>query len=199
MPYIIRPPRQLCRIAAGLLSSAAIVGAAPAVAAASCPSTATSHPFAQYGDNAAYTLVQGGTFESGAPAWSLTRSEVISENSPLGGSHALQINAGGRAVSPGFCASMEYPSFRFFLRRLSGGGKLYVNVRWEDESGVHEASVASLEGGSSWTLSPVLALAENLPLSSPEESISPVKLVFSTSHPGLSWAIDAVYVDPYSR
>jgi hypothetical protein len=183
-----------------VLSALALAGAVPAVAAASCPSQTTSRPFAQYGDYAAYTLVQGGTFESGAPGWSLSRAEVVSEDSPLGGSHALLINPGGRAVSPGMCVSMQYPSFRFFLRQVKGGGKLYVNLRWQDGSGsTRETQVAALEAGSSWTLSPVLGLAENLPLESEDATLNPVQLVFTTTHPGLAWAIDAVYVDPYSR
>jgi hypothetical protein len=201
VPYIIRP-RDVRRTVAGLASALAMIAAAPTSAAAStpCPAGATTHPFAQYGDDAAYSLVPNGDFESGSAGWSLYRAEVIGESAPTGGSHALALNPGGVAVSPPFCVSLEYPSFRFFLRQLHGGGKLYVRLRYQTSSGdVREKLVAALSGSGSWTPSPVLALAGNLPLLNAQEGLDPVQLVFSTSHPGLAWAIDDVSVDPYSR
>ena len=70
MPYIIRP-REARRIAAALLGSVLLVGAAPAVASAACPSSPTTQALAQFGDSAAYSLLSGSSFESGAPGWSL--------------------------------------------------------------------------------------------------------------------------------
>ena len=201
MPYIIRP-RSVRNAVAGLASTLAMIAAAPVSAAASspCPAGVTTHPFAQLGDSAAYTLVQNGDFESGTAGWTLYRAEVTDESAPTGGSHALALNPGGTAVSPPFCASLEYPSFRFFLRQLRGGGKLYVRLRYETSAGnVRENFVAALTGSSSWALSPVLVLAGNLPLVRAQDSVNPVQLVFSTSHPGLAWAIDDVSVDPYRR
>jgi hypothetical protein len=199
MPHIVRPTKAVKTLAA-LVCSVLTIGVVPAVASAACPATATTKAFAKFGDEASYSLLTGGTFESGAPGWSLSKSEVIAESSPMGGSHALAINPGGQAVSPGFCVSSEYPSFRFLYRDLRGGGKLYVALRYSDSTGSHEASVASLETGSTWAVSPVLALAGDLPLSSAQEgTLTPVQLVFSTNHPGLAWAIDAIYIDPYSR
>jgi hypothetical protein len=201
VPYIIRP-RNVRRTVAGLAGTLALIAAAPVAAAASAPcgAAATTQPFAQYGDAAAYTLVQNGDFESGANGWTLYRAEVNGESARTGGSHALALNPGGMAVSPPFCVSLEYPSFRFFFRQLRGGGKLYVKLRYETSSGrASEKSVAALTGGSSWTLSPVLVLAGNLPILNAQESLDPVQLVFSTSHPGLAWAIDEVSVDPYRR
>ena len=129
----------------------------------------------------------------------------------LGGRHQVAVGAvevpvearqtGGQAVSAGFCVSREYPSYRFLYRELKGGGKLYLALRFTDFSGAsHEVPVAALEAGATWTLSPVLELANKLPLSTaPEGTLTPVQLVFSTSHPGLAWAVDDVYIDPYRR
>ena len=74
-----------------------------------------------------------------------------------------------------------------------------VGLAWTDESGSHYVSVGYLEGGSSWTLSPVLELAGNLPLPGAESTITPVHLVFEGSNWGQKWAISDVYIDPYSR
>jgi hypothetical protein len=199
VPYIIRP-RQISKIAAGFFSSLLLIVALPSLAQASCPSVTTTKAFSQFGDSAYYALVQNGKFESGAAGWSLSRSEVVSESGiPTGGSRALAIKPGGEAVSPAFCVSNDYPTFRFLYREVRGGGKLYVGVRWRDDSGVHETDVAALEGTSSWAPSPVLDLASNLPLDGAQDSLSTVQLTFATTHPGLEWAIDYVYVDPYSR
>src|SRR5205085_11531388 len=128
----------------------------PAVASAACPSSSTSQVFASYGDYAYYSLVQNGTFASGATGWSLSNAEVISEYGPSAPAHALKLRGRGRAVSPGFCASSQYPSFRFLVRRVWGLGRLGVSLHWADRSGSHETSVASLAAESSWAISPVL-------------------------------------------
>ncbi|HME02831.1 MAG TPA: hypothetical protein VKG38_07330 [Solirubrobacteraceae bacterium] len=201
MPYIIKPHR-VRNVVAALSASALLIGAVPAVAGAACPSSPTSQAFAQFGDEAAYTLVEGGTFESGAPGWSLSGASVESENEvliPTGDRYALKIRPRGRATSPGFCVSSEYPSFRFLFRKAAGWGGLNVGLAWTDESGSHYVSVGWLHGGGSWALSPVLELAGNLPLTGAESTITPVHLVFEGSQPGQKWAISDVYIDPYSR
>jgi len=201
MPYIIRP-RSARSIAAAVCGSALLSCAVPAMASAACSTSPTTKAFAQWRDEASYTLVQGGNFASGAPGWELNKAVVTSgEASSTGDTHALAIQAGGRAVSPGFCVSSEYPSSRFLLRQVRGGGKLSVGLRWTNRLGqVRETTVAALEGSSSWAPSPALLLASRLPLSEGSEgTLTPVQLVFRPTHPGLEDAIGSVYLDPYSR
>jgi len=200
MPYIVRLP-QVRKIAAALIGSVLLAVVVPAAAAAACPSSATSKPFAQFGDNAAYTLVQGGTFESNAAGWLLSNSAVTRESGvPAGGSHSLAIQPTGVVVSPSFCVNIAEPSFRFFLRQISGSwAVLNVILRWTDSSGVsHDTTVAALQTGTAWTPSPVLQLATTLPLTTSTSTIS-AKLVFKPEQYGGAWAIDDVYVDPHSR
>jgi hypothetical protein len=204
MPYIIRP-WQARNCAVALISALLFIGASPAVAGAACPSNPISEVFAQLGDDAGYTLVPGGTFESGSAGWSLSDAEVTGETGiPGGGSSALVIQPRGQAVSPAFCVSSEYPTFRFLVREVSGGGLLNVGLRWNDVLGFHhETPVASLQGDPSWAISPVLQLASRLPLLMPGSTLT-VRLTFSSA-PGVfleqagTWAIDDVYIDPYSR
>ena len=202
MPYIIRP-RGVQKIAAALFSTVLLIGAVPTIADAACPSSPTSNPFAPFGDNAAYSLVPGGSFESGAPGWSLTHSAVTRGNESYnvaGGSHSLAIQPTGVAVSPALCVSIANPSFRFFARQTSGSwAVLNVILRWTDSSGTsHDTTVASLQTGTSWAVSPILKLATTLPLWQAGSTLS-AKLVFKPEPYGGAWAIDDVYFDPYRR
>jgi hypothetical protein len=201
VPYIIRP-RSGRRALAGLAGALALIAAAPmAASAATCPSSPTSQPFAKLGDNALYSLVPGGSFESGAPGWSLTNAAVASGNesyNAIGGSHSLAIQPQGVAVSPALCVSAEYPSFRFFARQTSGSwAVLNVIVRWTDPSGTtHETTSGSLQTGTSWSASPVMKLGSMLPVQSGPVT---VRLIFKPEPYGGAWAIDDVYIDPYRR
>ncbi len=194
-------------VAAALFSAAVLVGASSAAAEAACPSNPTSNAFAQFNDAASYVLVQDGNFESGAAAWSLTKAAVIEEaGTPIGDRHALAIQPAGVAVSPAFCVSSEFPTFRFLIRRIGGGGALNVSLRWTDALGwSHKTPVASLQTGTSWSPSPVLKLASVLPLWMPGSTLT-VKLGFESvegsifeRERGGTWGIDGVYVDPHSR
>lgn len=202
MHNIVRSP-QLRRIAAALFSSALLIGAVPAVSSAACASSATSTPFAKLGDSAAYSLLGGGSFESGSPGWSLTNSAVVSGNESYnvaGGSHSLAIQPTGVAVSPSFCVDITEPSFRFFLRQTSGSwAVLNVILRWSEASGAtHETTVGSLQTGTSWQASPVLKLATTLPLWQSGSTLN-ARLVFKPEQYGGAWAIDDVYLDPHGR
>jgi hypothetical protein len=200
MPYIIRP-KGARRIAATLFGAVLLACAAPAAASAACPSSPTSTLLSAFGDNALYSLLDGSSFEAGARGWQLSNAEVLGGEGVAEGSNALAINPGGRAVSPTFCVSSEYPSFRFFARQLGAGdrpGSLNVALLWTDVFGYHhETPVAALSPSSEWTLSPVLGLASSLPLWMPGSTLK-VRLQFQPSGDG-SWAIDDVYIDPYSR
>jgi hypothetical protein len=181
-----------------------LAAATPAVSAASsCSSSPTTQAFSRFGDTAAYSLLAGGSFESGAPGWSLTGSSVASGNESYNlasGSHSLAIQPTGVAVSPSFCVSIANPSFRFALDRTSGSwGVLNVILRWREASGTsHDTTVAALQPGTSWTVSPVLQLATTLPLWQSGSTLN-VQLVFKPEPYGGAFAIDDVYIDPYSR
>ena len=91
MPYIIRP-RSARSIAAAVCGSALLSCAVPAMASAACSTSPTTKAFAQWRDEASYTLVQGGNFASGPPGWELNKAVVTSgEASSTGDTHALAI------------------------------------------------------------------------------------------------------------
>lgn len=202
MPYIIRPPRPRLLVAA-LSAAITCFAALPAIASAACPQSKSSQIFSNFGDTAGYTLAPGGSFESGTSGWTLSHSSIVGGNesySVAGGSHSLAIEPTGSAVSPTMCVSNENPSFRLFAKRTSGTwGVLNVIVRWTDQGGTtHETTSGSLQSGTSWTLSPKMALGSMLPLWQSGQSLS-VQLVFKPEQYGGAWAIDDVYIDPYRK
>jgi len=195
--------RRIRGLVATLAGAAVMAAVLPAAAAAACASKATSSAFAGFGDESAYSLVPGGSFESGAPGWSLNDASVINENESFNitpGSHSLGIESFGSAASPWICISSEYPTFRFFARRLSGAtsSTLNVSLRWVDILGIGvDTTAGTLQSSGSWAPSPVLRLGKAVPLWMPGGTLQ-VSLVFTPAW-GSSWAVDDVYIDPYRR
>ncbi len=206
MPQVIRPFRKwsIGAVLGTVLLASFVL---PAVADAACPTTATTQAFKRFGDNAAYSLVSNGAFESGTSGWSLTKAAVASGNETFkvrsaADSKSLAVQPTGLVVSPPICVGVEHPSFRFFARRTSGTwGVLNVKLRWTGSNGqTNETVVGSLSGDpyKSWLASPSLPLATTLPLWQSGQSLS-VRLVFDPEDFGGAWTMDDVYVDPYRR
>jgi hypothetical protein len=184
------------------VGAALLTGSSPAIAQAACPTTPESQVFAHFKDTAEYSLVAGGTFTGSTSGWSLDGASVTSGGAQLVSSdtHSLAIPATSVVTSPAFCVSMANPTFRFFARQTSGSwATMLVNLVWTDSSGTtHTTTVASLNGTSSWTLTPAMALSTTLPLWQPGQTLT-TRLQFVPEAYGGNWAIDDLYVDPYSR
>ena len=199
MPHSIRA-RRIRALAACVLAVAGAAVLAP-IAQGACPTSLSSPMFAQFGDQAAYSLAPGGSFESGTPGWSLSNSAVVEGNESYNlvpGSHSLQIGPNGAALSPWICISSEYPSFRLFSRRVGGNGPLNVSLQWLNLLGLGvNTSVAWLHGSGPWAPSPPLKLGSAVPLWTGGSSLQ-VRLSFQSMWTS-SWAIDDVFIDPYSR
>ena len=207
MPYVVRPrPRGLKHRITRLLGVTAVaLFGLPAAAQAACPATPTAKVFSAFGDSAYYSLVSNGAFESGTTGWTLTGAAVAAGNESYKvhaatDTKSLSISPTGLAVSPAFCVDIAQPTFRLFAKRTSGTwGQLAVRLRWKDSSGAtNETTVASLGTGTSWAPSDVLSLGRTLPLWQSSQTLS-VQLVFDPEDFGGAWAIDDVYIDPYTR
>jgi hypothetical protein len=206
LPYVIRPKPLRGTMAAIFAGVALLLFGIPAAAhASSCTAAPTTKAFAAFGDNADYSLAPNGSFEAGSGGWSLTGSWLQSGNESfkVGGSahsKSLAVNATGKAVSPAFCVGMEHPTFRFFARRTSGSwGVLNVKVRWKQDGVTNETVVGSVSGNDmSWHPTQAFSLAQVLGIWNVDQSYQ-VQLVFDPEDYGGNWAIDDVYVDPYSR
>lgn len=195
------------RFAAAVVAASLFAIGLPAAARADCVSTATTKAFKSFGDNADYSLVSNGAFESGTAGWSLSSASVVSGNETFKvhgatDSHSLAIKATGTAVSPSFCVDTAKPTFRFFARQTSGSwATMLVQLRWKGADGAtNTTTVGSLNGSSfsSWQPTAALPLSSTLPLWQSGQTLS-VQLVFDPENYGGAWAIDDTYVDPYAR
>src|SRR3954447_11136192 len=113
--------------------------------AESCDTQQFSQPFGKWGDNANYTPVPGGAFESGQKAWTLSGgAKVVTGNESYKvrsstDSRSLQIPAGGVATSPSICVGLSEPTVRWFQRQtslLGLTGAMTVSVLTETSLGV---------------------------------------------------------------
>jgi hypothetical protein len=205
LPYVFRP-KQLRRSLTAALGAAAVTLAVVPAAQAACTATPTTKAFAAFGDNADYSLAPAGAFESGATGWALSGSSVANgnESAKVHGSadaKSLAISATGKAVSPSFCVGIQHPSFRFFARRTSGTwGVLNVKLRYKGADGVtNETTVGSVSAGdTAWHPTASIALSTVLGLWNGDQSAS-VQIVLDPEDYGGAWAVDDVYIDPYSR
>ena len=204
MPHLIRRPKRVASKIVAALAAALAILAVPAVASASCPTTPTTKPFQMFGDSANYSLAPAGDFESGASGWTLSGAAVTSGNESYrvhgaADAKSLTINPTGTAVSPAFCVGIEHPWFRFFVRRPSGTwGNLAVRLRWKDSTGhTNETTVGTVDAAT-WQPTGLFQLSSSLPLWQSGQTLS-VQIVFDPENYGGAYAIDDVYIDPYTR
>jgi hypothetical protein len=195
--------RSRARIVGVLAAGAAVALAAPAASSAalistgSCDNSTLVQPFAQFGDSAQYKLVPGGSFENGAPGWTLKNgAAVVSGNETLAasGAHSLYLPAGASAESAPTCVNAAYPTFRLFARNTNLLSTVAVQVVYSDPIvGRVALPVGALALGTRWAPSlPMLTTsAIQAVLKNGEAQVS---LRF-TSLTG-STTIDDVYVDP---
>ena len=192
-----------------LLICALVVGAAAAALAAPAPANALlglgnpcgstmSQPFAQFGDNANYTLVPGGSFEPGDAAWSLKGdASIVSGNEPFAGSgsNALSLPSGSSATSPFMCVGTLSPTLRLFGFASTTSSALSVQILAKNIFGVLTVLNVGIvyPGQTSWApTSSALFLQSLGALLTNTTSIA-----FRFAPVNGSWTIDDTYVDPF--
>ncbi len=91
------------------------------------PCTApASAVFAPWGDNALYSLVDGGSFEAGSPGWSLSGAAKVVRDlndgnaaDEIADAYALELGNGGSATSPAICVATDSASYRMFANAVT--------------------------------------------------------------------------------
>jgi hypothetical protein len=217
MPYVVHPRirKSLRRLAAvtalGALAMAGDLAAGSAAASAAsllpCVPSATSTPFAQFGDQNSYFLVRGGSFEGQwQRGWSLGGAQFTAGNEPFQvngptDAQSLTISGGQTVTSPAFCVDASMPYFRFFLTQATAGTGLQVQLviggGYFDRNGSATDPIADLADGSTptWTPTPQLPLSSALVI--PSGGSVEVQIRITAPHSSGSWQIDDVFVDPY--
>jgi hypothetical protein len=182
----------------GLAAPAANAGVLVA-SAPSCAAQPLAKPFAQFGDKANYTLAPGGTYESGASAWSTSRAGVGSGNETYyvnakTDKRSLTVSPGGVATSATICVGLEHPTIRFFAKSSGLLPLATVSVLTETSLGLTvELPLGLVTPGSKWHATPpYLVLANLLPLL--PNNYTPV--AFRIRAVTGTWTVDDFYVDP---
>lgn len=193
--------------------AAALASAAPASAgvlvnstsAATCETQVLEQPFKRWLDYFQYTLVPGGNFETGSPAWTLSGAKVVSGNETFyvrssRDSRSLSLGRSGSATSRAVCVGIDYPLLRLFARnRGLPTSTLTVEVLFEDALGtVRSLPIGAIAGGGTWQPTLPLAVVANLLPLLPGERTA-VAFRFRAIGIGGEWSIDDVFVDPHRR
>jgi hypothetical protein len=161
--------------------------------AAPCTGRVLSQPFAPWGDSASYFPAAGGSFEGGAPGWSLTGGASVQAggNPFLSSGSSLSLPAGSSATSPSICVDLGSPTMRAFSNAQSG----YVAVSVLAAGLTLPVGVITSRG--SWQPTPIfIMLANTLGILTPTGTTN---VSFRFTAVGGAARLDDVYVDPYRR
>jgi hypothetical protein len=161
--------------------------------AAPCTGRVLSQPFAPWRDAATYFPAPGGTFEAGAPGWTLTGSAAVTAggNTFLSGGSSLSLPAGTSATTPVICVDLGSPTVRAFTNGSSG----YVAVSVV-AAGL-AIPVGLLPARGSWQPTPAMAFLTNT--LSILSATGTTTAQFRFTAVGGDAKLDDVYVDPYRR
>jgi hypothetical protein len=167
----------------------------------SCSGQTFSQPFSQFGDNASYTLVPGGSFEQGSLPWLTSGAAVQGGNESYqvhgaSDSRSLALPAGSSATSPAMCTSIYHPTLRLFAKNTGAqDASLKVEVLYPGLLGrVNVAQVGLLKGSSAWSPTKIMPLLVTNLLAT--LSLDRTAVAYRFTPVGGNWSIDDVYVDP---
>ena len=101
------------------------------------------------------------------------------------------------ATSPQMCVTIHTPNIRLFLRNTGPSwSRLQVTLNYTDKYGAPRTKqVASLSGGSSWSVSPQILFVNSIAPIVGGQGQTSVSFTFSTDGSD-DWQIDDFYVDP---
>ena len=193
---------------AGALVLATVAGlasmAGTARATYTCPTSATSEPFAPWADPGDYFLGPSGSFEGTLTGWTakgkptiVSGNETYYVDSPTD-SHSLSLPSGASLTSPSICVTLDTPDFRMFvLNTGTATSVLNVNMTYTDNKGrAHTVTVAKLTGSKTWAPTlPVLFLA-NISAILNSNGCTWVTFQFAPADNKGRWQVDDFYVDP---
>ena len=169
-----------------------------ATAAIGCSTRTTTRPFKAWGDNNAYFVAPGGTFESSV-GWTGSSLSRAAGNEPWkingsGHGYSLKIGARGQAKSAQFCVNSDEDSMRLFFKSpgVSGASlKLHIEVI----SGVNRATNDYDINGSTagWALMQRIMLPDIRDASGQQY----VSITLTAQGTSATWYVDDVMIDPW--
>src|SRR4051794_22528470 len=200
-------PVPLSRMVGAALAVLGLAVLAPAVARADvdCAAQPTAQTFLPWSDIAYYKAAPDGGFEAGAAGWSLDGGAAVQPgNEPyqVGGADdqvSLAVPPGAEATTPPVCIDLAHPTIRLFAR--NGGAalsSLKVSVVFRGLLGLRMSlPIGAVTADGDWQPTGRIPVLVNLlSLLSGDQQVA---FRFRAPDDGGDWAIDDVYVDPYSK
>jgi hypothetical protein len=183
-------------IVAGAVLASFVSGTVKTAQAATCPPPPSPLlPFVPWNDSHDYVLTTGGSFERGAPAWSLAGgAQLVAGNAPnkldsSTNTSSLYLPPGSSATSPCVTAPQIAGIVRFFVKNAGlSSGQLKVEVLVKGS--VYDAGLISANG--SWSPSPMLA--SNAPY---YKGAVAYQVRLTSVGSGAAFVVDDVYFDPF--
>ena len=195
----------LLLLATALAAPAAQAGGpAPQTAPVSCGYTAFEQPFQNWGDSDYYLLAPSGSFEAGAPDWTLSGGAAVgSPGSPIvpaSSGYALALPAGSSATTPPICVDSGSPYSRMFayttVRNFKQKSTLKVDLIYTDNSGrLTTKQVGVLPEEPYWDATQQLTLPKPVTIRPDANGSLSVRYRFTPLY-STAWKIDDLYVDP---
>ena len=195
--------REIATKAAEMRSKGEVPKTGPLTASsASCAAQAPVQPFLRWNDTADYTLIPGGTFETGAAGWTLENQArlVTTVSKDLGGgTRALSIPKGSKVITRAVCITELHPTIRFFAQaKGSTSTRLLVEVLYEDLGGsVNAMPIAYLKPSTTWQPTVIIPIHANLRAAVAASKTAAVAFRLSAEEGEGTWLVDGLYVDPY--
>jgi hypothetical protein len=200
---LVRTLLVVAAVAAALtVGSTAHAGLIGTGSASYCDPTA-SQPFAP-SDMNYYTLLPGGSFESGTVPWALSGGATVvagNETSYLNGKtdkRSLYLPAGGSAITPTTCFALGDWHVRFMLKNVgASNGAVHIQVVVPSLLGglLTVLDGGTVQAGSTWTPSPRVELL----LSNVTSLVGTKAVAFRFTAVGrrAAYQLDDVYLDPW--
>jgi hypothetical protein len=183
-----------------MIATAASVGASTASAGLTTCAQSAEYPFAPWGDLSPYTLAPNGDLSKGSTGWSLAGARIVGENNSLrAGVNSVLIPAGASATSPAACVKLADPASRFFLRRVSGTGKLRVDITYKSLLGLVTltGNLGYVTADGNWQPSPKYGhVLHNVLGTLGLNSGLSASIRFKFTAIGGNYLVDDLYVDP---
>ena len=165
-----------------------------------CSDGTAVRPFANWLDLAQYELAPGGSFESGAPGWTLAGGAAVKSGNETfyvnsaRDRYSLALPSGSSATTAPICLGLLRPTLRFFV--TNGGSpssSLRVSVVYRGLLGILGIlDGGTVSGASDWKPSPTMIATLNAPLGT-----TSAQFVFRPTDNAGAWRIDDLFVDPW--
>lgn len=185
-------------VAATIITSLGVVGAAGTASAGPCEPRNTWAAFAPWGDHNQYFVANGGTFEGDWSPWATWGGAGVGwdQNSHAINGHgqrAMRLPSWSTAMSPAMCVFHNEESLRFFYRAPGVGRTLEVHIEVWGENGYASTTSYITSSSRQWEVSPII----DMPNVRGADGTQWITVYLTPIGGRGSWFVDDVMIDPW--